>query len=243
MTTPPPPPPAPAGPAAADLRSGPVLPPPPAAPGILPEAAPGWTPEPAPGSGFDVWAVPASSVFGSSGQDWTLRLLAGLLALAVTDPAGWFSGSLMRLLVPLVAVVGALFAGGPVAARPVAISFRWASRLSQHRNTMFTACCVLLAALVHPPVWLAACDTALLLSYLLLLDAIVGGPPAAELLRRPAALLSVYAGCAVVLAAVLVPVASTGSWARLVAALALAASGTGALTALRLHRRPPPPPP
>ena len=212
MTTPPPAAPAPAAP--------PAVPPPPSAPG-----------GPAPLAATD-WAVPETD-----SQDWTLRLLGALLGLAVSDPVGWFSDFPGRLLLPLGALLGALAAAGPMAARPVVRDARWRRQLGRHRNTLFTAGCVLLAALLPPPGWLAACDVALLLSYLLLLDASVGGPPAARLLRRPLALLSVYAGCAVVLAAALVPVAATGAWARLVAALAIAASGAGVLAALRLRDR------
>jgi len=211
------------------------VPPPPQAPsespaGSPPEARGGPAPQSAP-----AWSVPAAST--DQGQDWTLRLLGAVLAVAVTDPPGWFSGSPARLLIPLFAVLGALAAAGPVSLRPVLGDYRWLAKLGRYRNTLFGAGCLLLAAVFRPPVWLAGCDTALLLSYLLLLDAVVGGPPAADLLRRPLALLSVYAGCAVVLAAALVPVATTGSWARLVAALALAASGTGVLAAIRLRHR------
>jgi hypothetical protein len=228
LTTPPPPP---------APRSA-AVPPPPAAPGPLPDAVPDWTPTPASGGAADAPSEPVPASFGEGNLDWTLRLLGALLAVAVTDPAGWFSGSPSRLLVPVFVVLGALFAAGPVAFRPVADDRRWQGRLSRFRNTLFVAACVLLAAAIPPPGWLAACDTALLLSYLLLLDAVVGGPPAAGLLRRPLALVSVYAGCAVVLAGALLPIAATGAWARLVAALALSASAVGVLTALRLRHRP-----
>lgn len=216
MTAPPPPP----APPAPDAPDAPAVPPPP--PGPDGPAA----------SDATVWAVPESDR-----REWGLRLLGVPLALAVTDPAGWFSGSPARLLLPLFAVLGALAGAGPVAARPVVSDTRWRRQLVRYRNSLFTAGCVLFAALIPPPGWLAACDTVLLLSYLLLLDAFVGGPPAAGLLRRPLALLSLYAGSGVVLAAALVPVDATGAWARLIAALAIAASGAGVLAALRLRGR------
>ncbi|QMU68400.1 hypothetical protein [Streptacidiphilus sp. P02-A3a] len=218
MTTLPPPPPAP------DVQDVPAVPPPPPAPDgpAAPDAA--------------VWAVPETDP-----REWGLRLLGVPLALAVTDPAGWFSGPPARLLLPLVAVLGALAGAGPVAARPVLGDGRWRRRIVRYRNSLFTAGCVLFAALFPPPGWLAVCDTVLLLSYLLLLDAFVGGPPAAALLRRPLALLSLYAGSGVVLAAALLPVDATGAWARLIAALAIAGSGAGVLAALRLRHRGPRP--
>jgi hypothetical protein len=202
----------------------PPPPPPPAAPGgPAPEAA-------------ALWAIPATD----SSLELPLRILGMLLALAVTDPTTWFSGSGMRLLLPLLALLGAWFTAPAVAARPVADNFHWYRRLVQQRNTAFTVVCVLLAAMNPPPVWLACCDTGLLLTYLLCLDAVDGGPPGRRVLQRPTALLGAYASSAVVLAAAFTPVTAAGSWARLLAALAVAATA-GALAAAVRHgstRRP-----
>lgn len=193
--------------------------PPPAPGGATPEAAAAWA-EPAP----------------TAAPDWPLRLLGCVVAAAVTDPPGWLAGSPSRLLEPLLAVLAACFAAVPMAGRPVATDSRWPARLSRHRNTLFLVGCVLLAAAIPPPAWLACCDTALLLGYLLGLDAVVGGPPAVRMLRRPLTVPAVVGSTALVLAAALVPVSATGAWARLLAAVAIAVSGGCVAGALWLRQ-------
>ncbi|MEY9963559.1 hypothetical protein ABIA33_001592 [Streptacidiphilus sp. MAP12-16] len=191
------------------------------------------TPAPAPApEAAQLWAVPSRS----RDLEWSVRLLGCAIAVLVTDPTAWLSRPPIDLLLPLLAVVGAWFAAPPLTARPVASGFRWYTRLARHRNTAFAVGCVLLAAANRPPGWLAACDTALLLTYLLCVDAVAAGPPGARLVRRPLALLTAYGASALVLTAALLPVAATGTWARLLAALALGASGAAVAGAVWVRR-------
>ncbi|MFC1413056.1 hypothetical protein ACEZCY_09080 [Streptacidiphilus sp. N1-12] len=173
-----------------------------------------------------------------SGVDQLARYLGCLVALLVTDPTAWAGRPTVDLVLPLAAGLAAWFAATPLTARPVALGFRWRNRLSRHRNTAFAVMCVVLAAFNPPPGWLAACDTALLLTYLLCVDALAAGPPAARLLRRPLVLLCAYGASAVALTAALLPVAPTGPWARLLAALALAGAAAAVIAALTPRRRP-----
>jgi hypothetical protein len=199
----------------------PAVQPPPSAPG-------GPTPDAA-----DLWAAPAARY----ATDGPLRGIGLLLALAVTDPTSWFAGSPARLLLPVIAVGGAWLAAPAVAARPVTGSFLWYRRLLQQRNTAFAVACVLFAAAIAPPAWLACCDTGLLLTYLLVLDAVDGGPPAQQVLHSPLALLAAYGSGAAVLAAALLPAPAIGSWGRLLAAAALVATAASLAAALLLRRR------
>ncbi|QMU75780.1 hypothetical protein GXW83_08545 [Streptacidiphilus sp. PB12-B1b] len=211
-----------ASPAARTANSSAVPGPPVAPGGPAPEA--------------EAWAAPSAPGGPFGGPEWPLRLLGCVLALAVTDPAGWFSGSLGRLLLPVFAIAGAVAAAGPMTARPVVRDSRLRAQIPRHRNTLFVVGCVVLAALIPPPGWLAACDTALLLCYLLSLDAVVGGPSALRLLRRPLVLVAFFGSSALVLAAALLPVGTAGPWARLLAALAIAASTASVAAALWLRQ-------
>ena len=192
--------------------------------------APGPAAASVPGRPATGW-VPAPADAARS-QGAFVRLLGLAVALLVTDPTGWVSRSLPGLALTLAVAVVGWFAATPLTARPIALGFTWRARLTRHRNTAFAVLCVLVAAVHRPPDWLAACDAALLLSYLLLLDAVAAGPPAARLLRRPLALGCAYGSSGVVLAAALVPVAPTGPWVRLLAAVALAGAAAAVLTAL-----------
>ncbi|MHA6759503.1 hypothetical protein [Streptacidiphilus sp. PAMC 29251] len=180
-------------------------------------------------------AVPAPAPV--QGLDQLARLLGCIVALLVTNPAGWGAHPWSYLVLPLLAALIAWFAATPLTARPVAYGFRWRARLSRHRNTAFAVMCVVLAAFNHPPGWLAACDTALLLTYLLCVDALAAGPPAARPLRRPLVLLCAYGASGIALAAALLPVAPSGPWARLLAALALAAAAAAVIAALSPRRK------
>jgi hypothetical protein len=166
-----------------------------------------------------------------------VRLLGVVLAVLVTDPTSWGSRPVPYLTFTVLAAVAAWFGADPLTARPVAISFRWRSRLSRHRNTAFAVMCVVLAAFNRPPDWLAGCDVALLLTYLLCVDALAAGPPAVRLLRRPLVLCCAFGGSALALAAALVPVTPSGSWARLLAALALAGAAAAVVAALAARAR------
>lgn len=183
--------------------------------------------------------IPTPTQAPVAGPAQPARLLGIVVALVVTDPSSWASRPLPDLVVPAFAALAAWFAATPLTARPVALGFRWHTRLSRHRNTAFAVLCVLLAAVYQPPTWLAACDTALLLSYLLAVDAAAAGPPAVRLLRRPLVLLCAYGASAVALCAALLPVAPTGSWARLLASVALVGAAGAVIAALTARRRTP----
>ncbi|NUS10481.1 MAG: hypothetical protein HOY69_03565, partial [Streptomyces sp.] len=119
-------------------------------------------------------------------------------------------------------------------ARPVLSSLRWLDIAAHRRNTLLPAGAVVLAALTAPAAWLAACVVGLLVAYLLVTDGwtmSVTAPPGTDR-ARPA--VAAAAAAAVTFAAAQAPLADT-SWARLPAALALAATTTCVALALR-HR-------
>jgi hypothetical protein len=91
------------------------------------------------------------------------------------------------------------------------------------------------AALTGPPVWDAACVTALLSAYLLATDAWTRGVTAPPPRRTPPGVAAgTAAACAVVFLAARVPLHGT-SWARLPAALAVTAT-VACLAAALVHR-------
>jgi hypothetical protein len=151
-------------------------------------------------------------------------LLTGLaLAVAAVLPletTGAGSGSVLTALVLLALTI---WAAPAVVARPAVPAF-WTSILSRHRNTLFAAACTVLAALDHPAGWLAAVDAGLLLAYLVVVDARAAGPIGARQARSPVILPSAAVCIALTLTAALVPVDSGATWARMVAALAVAAA-------------------
>ncbi|MFI9272897.1 hypothetical protein ACIGXM_19545 [Kitasatospora sp. NPDC052896] len=152
------------------------------------------------------------------------RFLGIALLVAACDPAGHTGG---ELLVPLAAAGFAWWAAPPTTARP-AVGRRTnglaglGDRLARHRNTVVATAAVLLAAVNHPPAWLAAGITALLLGYLLLVDARGVG-------HRPAGPLPALAACGAAALVLLAALAPTGasSWARPGAALGVAVAALG----------------
>ncbi|MDH6579140.1 hypothetical protein [Kitasatospora sp. MAP5-34] len=159
------------------------------------------------------------------------RSLGIALALASADPVALAHAPRLTLLVPVAAVAAAWWASPVVADRPVRHSWAWGAQLSRHRNTVFAAGCVLLAAASSPPLWLAACVTALLLGYLLLADAVAAGPAGARQWRSRAVPAAAYGASALVLLAAFAPVGGV-TWGRLVAALAVVGSAVVAGLAL-----------
>ncbi|MGW7712611.1 hypothetical protein [Streptomyces sp. NPDC054771] len=97
---------------------------------------------------------------------------------------------------------------------------------------------IAVAAATSPAVWLVVCIAALLLAYLLVTDAWTAGvnTPPGQPQATPA--LAAAAATAVVLLAAQAPVAGT-SWARLPAALAIAATTVCLVLALRTSLRSP----
>jgi hypothetical protein len=156
-------------------------------------------------------------------------LLVGLpLAAAALVPLELnfaHSGSAVSAaLSALVTLAVTLWAAPAVVARP-AVAAVWTATLARHRNTLFAACCVLLAALDRPAAWLAALDAGLLLAYLATLDVRAAGPVGLRQARSPVILPAAVACTALTLAAALAPVGSASAWARLAAALAVACAG------------------
>ncbi|WP_441248499.1 hypothetical protein [Kitasatospora sp. McL0602] len=158
------------------------------------------------------------------------RAVAVALALGAAAP-GLSGGS---LFVAALAVLGAWWAGPVVAARPVRQSAALRPMLVRHRNTVFAAGCVLLAAVQTPPLWLAGCVTALLLGYLLLVDAFAAGPAGVRQWRARAVPAAAYGASALVLAAACLPLDGL-PWGRAVAALAVV--GSAAVAGLALWTR------
>jgi hypothetical protein len=201
--------PAPPGPVGAAYPAGPL-----AAPGMVPveaeaEAEPGW----------GAWA----------GRLRDPALLIGLplaaAALLPLDTSSMRSGSAASSVIfTLAALAITLWAAPAVVARP-AVTAMWAATVSRHRNTLFAAGCVLLAALDHPTRWLAAVDAGLLLAYLATVDLRAAGPVGLRQARSPVILPTAVACTALTLAASLAPVGSAATWARLAAALAVICAG------------------
>ncbi|GAA2153211.1 hypothetical protein GCM10009760_50670 [Kitasatospora kazusensis] len=156
-----------------------------------------------------------------------LALAAGA-CVALAHPPG------PALLLPAAAAAAAWWAGPVVTGRPVRDSWLWYAQLARHRNTAFAAGCVALAAAGSPPLWLAACVTALLLGYLLLADAVAAGPAGVRQWRSRRVPAAAYAASALVLLAAYAPVGGVG-WGRIVAALAVA--GSAAVAGLALWSR------
>ncbi|MGW5352967.1 hypothetical protein ACWERV_20955 [Streptomyces sp. NPDC004031] len=164
----------------------------------------------------------------------TARVLGAALAVAACNPPRTVTGPLIGWLLVAAAVAAAWWAAPLVDARPVLTSMRWKDVAVHRRNTLLPAGAVVLAAVTAPAAWLAACVVGLLAAYLLVTDAwtmSASAPPDTDRLRPAAA---VAAACAVTFAAAQAPLADT-SWARLPAALAVAATTTCVALSLR-HR-------
>jgi hypothetical protein len=166
------------------------------------------------------------------------RLLGTALAVAAADPDRLARGHGARgPEIALLVVLGAIawWAAPMTDDRPTSTALRPAALARRRRNTLLPAGAVVVAALTDPPVWDAACVTALLAAYLLATDAWTNGvtapPPRGP---RPAAAAGAAAACAAVFLAARVPLHGT-SWARLPAALAVTA--TVACLALALGHR------
>jgi hypothetical protein len=160
------------------------------------------------------------------------RCLGTALAVAACDPPAALHGSFgARTLVVLVAAV-AWWAAPMSDERPVQSYARWVRLARRRGSTLVAAGSVALAAMTDPPLWIAACVTALLLAYLLATDAWTAGATAPPGPRPLAPALIAAASCALVFLAAQAPLTGT-SWSRLLAAPALAATVTCLGLALR----------
>jgi hypothetical protein len=165
----------------------------------------------------------------------TARILGVALAVTACNPPRTLDGPLAGWALVLALSGAAWWAAPMVDARPVLTSMRWTAVAVHRRNTLLPAGAVVLAALTAPAVWLAACVTGLLVAYLLVTDGWTMGATAPAGVDRATPALAATAAAAVVFAASTAPVAHT-AWARLPAALALAA--TAGCVALSLRHRP-----
>jgi hypothetical protein len=165
------------------------------------------------------------------------RLLGTALAVAAGDPDRLSRGSSRPGETVLLAVLAAVawFAAPMTDQRPASSALRPSELAWRRRNTLLAAGAVVVAALTDPPLWDAACVTALLIAYLLATDAWTNGVTA-RAPRRPRAgtAAGCAAACALVLLVARVPFDHT-SWARLPAALAVLAT-VGCLALALGHR-------
>lgn len=162
------------------------------------------------------------------------RVFGAALAVTACNPPRTLDGPLIGWVLVLAAAGAAWWAAPMVDTRPVLSSMRWTAVAVHRRNTLLPAGAIVLSAMTDPAVWLAACVTGLLVTYLLLTDAWTQGATAPAGTDRATPASAAAAAAAVVFAASTAPVAHT-SWARLPAALALAA--TAACVALALRHR------
>ncbi|UWE10135.1 hypothetical protein [Actinacidiphila bryophytorum] len=162
------------------------------------------------------------------------RILGAALAVAACNPPRVLGAPVAGWALVLAAAGAAWWAAPMVDTRPVLSSMRWSAVAVQRRNTLLPAGAIVLAALTGPAVWLAGCVTGLLVAYLLVTDGWTMGATAPAGTDRATPALAATAAAAVVFAAATAPVDDT-SWARLPAALALAA--TAACVALALRHR------
>jgi hypothetical protein len=165
-----------------------------------------------------------------------VRVLGVALAVAACNPPRTLDGPLVGWFLVVPAAIAAGWAAPLVDARPVRTSTRPAAIAAQRRNTLLPAGAVVLAALTGPAAWLAACVVGLLVAYLLVTDSwtmSVATPPGTDRVRPAAA---AAAAAAVTFAAAQAPLSGT-DWARLPAALALAATTTCLALLLRQRTR------
>jgi hypothetical protein len=168
------------------------------------------------------------------------RLLGTALAVAACNPPAVVHARPPVQVLVLAAAVVAWWAAPMTDARPVLTSLRLRTVAALRRTTLLPAAAIAVAAVTGPALWLVACLTALLLAYLLVTDPWTVGvtaprPPSARAQAGPA--LGAAAAAAVVLLVAQAPVADT-SWARLPAALAVAATVVCLVLALRARRGP-----
>lgn len=178
---------------------------------------------------------PPAAGFLAAGRP-AARLLGVALAVAACNPPRTVTGPPIGWVLVLAAAGAAWWAAPMVDARPVLSSMRWRTVASHRRNTLLPAGAVVLAALTAPAPWLAACVVGLLAGYLLATDTwtMSAGAPAGVDRTTPA--VAAAAAAAVTFAAAQAPLSGT-AWARLPAALALAATTTCVALALRQRSR------
>lgn len=166
------------------------------------------------------------------------RLLGTALAAAACNPPAAVHAALPVKVLVVGAAAAAWWAAPMVDARPVLNSMRWQVVAAHRRTTVLPAAAIAVAALTGPAMWLVACIAALLIAYLLVTDAWTVGVTAPPGRPQATPALAAAAASAVVLLAAQAPVAGT-SWARLPAALAIAATTLCLFLALRTRRHPP----
>jgi hypothetical protein len=165
------------------------------------------------------------------------RFLGVALALASCNVSAAVHRTLgVQVLVAAVAVA-AWWAAPMTDERPVQNSLRWYRIAARRRSTVLAVGAVALAAITDPPTWLAACVTGLFVAYLLITDEWTRGSTAPSGSRDTGPALTAAAAAALAFLAACVPMGST-DWARLPAALALAATVTCLALALRGRRAP-----
>ncbi|MFF7194416.1 hypothetical protein ACFZAM_11975 [Streptomyces sp. NPDC008079] len=165
------------------------------------------------------------------------RCLAVALALAACDAPEAVRHSLGAQVALLVVAGVAWWAAPMVDERPVRNSMRWAKVAARRRSTVLAVGSVVAAAVTEPPTWLAACVAGLFLAYLLITDDWTRGATAPRAARGPAPARTAAAAVALTFVCATVPVAGT-DWARLPAALALAATVGCVALAVRGRRGP-----
>lgn len=182
------------------------------------------------GSGTDGGRTPGSR----SVAPLAARCLGTALVVAACDPAAVVHGSKLAMALVVVAAGLGWWASPMVDERPAQTSMRWPALAARRRGTILAAASIVIAATTDPPVWLGACVGILLLAYLLLTDAWTMGATAPTGRPDPGTALVTAAACALVFLAAEAPLAHT-AWARLVAALAVTATTSCLVLALR-HR-------
>jgi hypothetical protein len=164
------------------------------------------------------------------------RFLGTALALAACDApdvGGMRAG--VRVFLLVVVAGFAWWAAPMIDERPVRTSLRWQRIAARRRPTLLAVASVLAAVATDPPTWVAACVVALFLAYLLITDDWIMGSTAPRAARAPGPALTAAGAAALTFVCATVPVAST-SWARLPAALALAATAACLALAIRGRR-------
>jgi hypothetical protein len=162
-----------------------------------------------------------------------VRCLGTALMVAACDPPAAVHASVVLKVLVVVAAGLAWWASPMIDERPTQTSMRWPAVAVRRRGTILAAGSIAVAATTDPPVWDAACVAVLLLAYLLLTDAWTNGSTAPTGRPEPGVALVTAGACALVFLAAQAPLSHT-SWARLVAALAVAATTTCLALALRL---------
>ncbi|SFE51835.1 hypothetical protein SAMN05216251_103376 [Actinacidiphila alni] len=166
------------------------------------------------------------------------RFLGTALALAACDlPAATGTSPGARVFLLVVVGCAAWWAAPMTDARPAQYALRRRGIAARRRPTVLAAASVVAAAATDPPTWLAVCVAALFLAYVLITDDWIMGSTAPRAARAPAPLLTAAAASALTFVCATVPVAST-SWARLPAALALAATAACLAMVMRGRRTP-----